>query len=542
MEKNAKYQKLFFANLSKKIHEWTARNRVQEQEIYKLLHSITGTAASIGLDRMSDAANHLSKLVQEKSLVLWNQEEWTEFLQSILLYIDLDTDWPVNKELTSKTLDQQRATILILENDLGFLQFLRENLEELGYNVLMATTQDRALQLFFDQKPDYLIIDYHLNGLTGLDVMKHISSHATSILTPIMIISGDCSEALAEKVYLTHALDFVTKPINFKVLHAMIRNRLFHIQTLKKQITTDQLTNTFNRTYLYDWLNHKKREFYRSKESFSLVMLDLDNFKHVNDTYGHLIGDQVLIKLAQELKRNIRAEDSVVRYGGEEFIVLMPGISGRDAVKRMNEVLQSFKNIQHHAKGEHFRISFTCGVTEFNAEEKVEDLILQADLALYKGKRAGKGQVNQYNPELDSYLETGTEDQVHISIVDDDSIIREMLADRLEELTFAGKPVIVSTYKTGEIFLQANIPSNGKHVVLLDGVMPGMDGTEVLRDIRSRDQDTIVVMLTGRQKDADIIKALEIGADDYITKPFSLDELVARLKRIVNRHKGGVRR
>ncbi|MCA0971620.1 diguanylate cyclase [Halobacillus litoralis] len=542
MQSFEKYQRLFLRNISNRLADWHLKTSVQEKDIYKLLHTIKGTGASIELHRLSSEAESALDQLNPESERWWSGEEWAELFQPILLHVEFDeeadTVIPEREEPSDPIADQ--PTILILEDDMEFLQHFRETMESYGYNILMATTEERALKLFYDERPNLIVIDYYLEGKNGLEVVREIEAQANSNLTPIMVISADRSSQLMRKVYETTALDFFPKPLDYELLNIVIKNRLLHVNSLKKQITTDKLTKAYNRSYLYELLDNKKQSFKRTKEPFCLAILDLDNFKQVNDTYGHIVGDKVLRKLADVLQEQTRPEDVVVRYGGEEFILVMPQIGQKAAKRRIEDVLQHFKRVAHTTEGQTFHLSFTAGVAEMEEGiKKMEDLIVQADTALYKGKHNGKGIVVNFKQGLELTPAPSLSKHVHISVVDDDETIRQMLEERLSKLNFYQSATKVSTYGEGEHFLEEPQSEAYKHVVLLDGMLPGKDGLDVLAEFREFDQDSIVIMLTARQKGEDIIRALDLGADDYMTKPFSMDELIARINRIVERHKGG---
>ncbi|MFC7064125.1 response regulator [Halobacillus seohaensis] len=535
-----KYQQRFFNNIIKKINGWRNFSAIKEQEIFTLLHSIKGTAASIELTELSDVADLMLKDLHSDSEKVWDQSVWSKWIQPLILFIEFENEDGL--EETTGRIEKSHTTLLILEDDVEFLNFFRENMEDKGYHILVASQEKRALRIFYDEQPDVILIDYYLNNLNGLEAMKLFSKQASSLLTPIMIISGESTNQLAKKVYATEANDFLTKPLNFQVLDAMIQNRLNHGRALKKQITTDKLTKVYNRTYLEELMEVKQREYTREAISFCFTIIDLDDFKYVNDTYGHVVGDQVLVSLTDLLKKLTRAEDAVIRYGGEEFIIFFSGIRSYQAKKRMDDILAHFRLIEHSSGNSTFQISFTAGIAQMSDQvSHVQDLINHADLALYKGKKKGKGNIQIYQPDDEDIFETNSSNHLQISIVDDDPIIRAMLQENLMSSTFGDLEVTITSYESGEKFL-AKPKTNGYHVVLLDGVLGDMDGLEVLHKIRKTDQKTAVIMVTGRQKDQDVINALNAGADDYVTKPFSSAEMVARIQRIIERQLGGKHR
>ena len=166
MQKYEKYQQLFLKNISKRLAEWHEQDTIEEKDIYQLLHTIKGTAASIGLEDLSNEAEAMMGSIRPEATDRWDEQAWSELFQPILLNIDFGSGDLIDRELPSSIGQQvqEQPTILILEDDLDFLHYFRENMESYGYNVLMATTEERALTLFYDEKPNLFIIDYYLQG------------------------------------------------------------------------------------------------------------------------------------------------------------------------------------------------------------------------------------------------------------------------------------------------------------------------------------------------------------------------------------------
>lgn len=160
----------------------------------------------------------------------------------------------------------------------------------------------------------------------------------------------------------------------------------------------DVLTSAYNRRYIQEGLKNGLLEASRYKHPYSIVLVDLDHFKSVNDTYGHIAGDNVLIETVKSLMKNVRAADIIGRWGGEEFILLMPETSISGAIKAAQKCLLDFTALQIDMGKEKKSFSFSCGVAEFDInkpidEKAISDLIHAADENLYKAKEQGRSRV-----------------------------------------------------------------------------------------------------------------------------------------------------
>jgi len=194
----------------------------------------------------------------------------------------------------------------------------------------------------------------------------------------------------------TGADAYLTKPFHRDELLALVetvltRHRLYIEQTMK-----DGLTALPNRAYLFKALDNELARARRYQRSLSVVMLDLDHFKSINDTYGHLFGDTVLVEISGTLRKELREHDILGRYGGEEFLIILPETTGKTAAVLMERCRKKVADIQYNEDSEssHFSVTISAGITEFTADDhSKEDLIRRADQALYKAKDNGRDQI-----------------------------------------------------------------------------------------------------------------------------------------------------
>ncbi len=196
-----------------------------------------------------------------------------------------------------------------------------------------------------------------------------------------------------DKKILSMLLDKIAIPLAISLEKELILRELeINNKKLYEKAITDPLTGLYNREYLKEYLTSKIKEAKRYKFPLSVAMIDIDFFKKINDTYGHLIGDCVLKELADLLKNNFRGSDIVARYGGEEIFVVMPFTQLEAACKKLDTIRQK---IEKHKFCENKKINITIsiGVAEFNGNDSLEELILKADRKVYYAKKHGRNKV-----------------------------------------------------------------------------------------------------------------------------------------------------
>jgi len=165
------------------------------------------------------------------------------------------------------------------------------------------------------------------------------------------------------------------------------------LNTIRDLAIHDDLTKAYNRRHMYDELKRQKAGADRSGTTFSIALIDLDHFKKVNDTYGHLKGDDVLKYLIHSITHEIREIDSISRYGGEEFIIIMDNTDTKGADECALRINKNIENLRFPGFPESFRMTISTGITTYKSPESIEQLIARSDKALYKAKAAGRNQV-----------------------------------------------------------------------------------------------------------------------------------------------------
>ncbi len=168
---------------------------------------------------------------------------------------------------------------------------------------------------------------------------------------------------------------------------------------LAEMMTKDSLTGLLQHARVKERLDHELQRSERTGEPLSVVMLDIDHFKKVNDNYGHLIGDQVISSVANLLKQQLRKTDIIGRYGGEEFLLILPDCNQQQAFALVEQLRQSFASLPFSFDYHNFHCTFSAGISQAKATDDTDQLIDQADKALYSSKHAGRNQTQFYQQQ-----------------------------------------------------------------------------------------------------------------------------------------------
>ncbi|WP_338449966.1 response regulator [Niallia oryzisoli] len=433
----------------------------------------------------------------------------------------------------------ERKLILLIDDDPEYIMYLKDTLGEIGWVVMAAADPDRALNSYYDLRPDCVMINAHMKAINGLDVLVKLKEGMRQQFIPTIMISRDPSKETRIESYRLGADDFILIPFDMDELIVRINRQLERKQAIDDVMLLDELTRVYNRKYLQPSFERLVSQYKRRNVTFSMALIDLDCFKQVNEAHGHAAGDYVLVSFAEMIKNTVRQSDIVIRYRSDKFLLLLPGARAEDTKQVLERIRrlfskQKFTDIQHHQA---FHCTFSAGVHEIQEDElDLQRNIEIVNQALYEAKQEGRNLVKVVPVNNIRYHQK----QIHVGIVDDDPIIRAILTDLISKSNFTEVIQLdIQTFKDGMEFIESNwySESTEPYLIILDGMMPRMDGIEVLQKLRGlsfQDRYTII-MLTSRKSEQDISRAIQLGADDYITKPFKPLELETRLGYLIKR-------
>ena len=444
------------------------------------------------------------------------------------------------------------SRILVVDDEAATVASIDAQLRRAGFlNVEGLTDSETVLQKARAWQPGLILLDLRIRPINGLEVLRQLRKDEVTSDVPVIIVSSVVNELTTVTALNLGATDFLYKPVRAGELVARARNALSEkvfrdlssekTRQLESDLLSDPLTGIANRRAFEYEITRRLSDWARHRTPVALAMIDIDEFKSINDRMGHQYGDEALFAVSNAIVSATRSMDLVARYGGDEFAVIMPTSGPHDAREACERMRQAVEDLRVGG-GREVACSVSIGVSTAVAGDNSENLIERADAALYAAKRNGRNRsyLNNGSENLPASAMTPTAirplevrrdarktpESTTIAIVDDEPSTILTAKKYLKDAGYSNFHEVTDATKAFDV-----IKSEQPDIVMLDIHMPVVGGLEILERLRA-DQTThnipVLIFTSDRKSDAKV-HALNLGATDFLNKPIDPSELLARV-------------
>ncbi|HEX9813912.1 MAG TPA: diguanylate cyclase [Myxococcota bacterium] len=295
-------------------------------------------------------------------------------------------------------------TVLVIDDDASIHRAVERRLEGVVDQVLKADSPTKGLQIAIQDKPDVILLDVNMPQIDGFKVCRHLQENPTTHDIPILFLTADDNPDNLAKALDAGASDYISKPFNAVELEARVRVALRTkrlIDLLQERARIDALTGLNNRAAMDDTLIAATSAFHRTGQPLALLMIDLDHFKEINDTYGHGVGDDVIRRVGMAIRAGCRPYDIACRFGGDEFGVILAQTDSSCAEQVSERILDRINQIKIRAGSDEIEIACSGGLasaSEMPSDFEPAELLKAADEALYLAKSEGRNRLAVATP------------------------------------------------------------------------------------------------------------------------------------------------
>lgn len=313
----------------------------------------------------------------------------------------IDIPWLVNH--ITQIFEQRRAPpqrVLIVDDDTDLAEHMRLVLLAANMEATVLLSPQNIIQEIAAFRPELVLMDLHMPDFSGPDLAGVIRQYDKYTNLPIVYLSAETDIEQQILAMERGADDFLTKPIPDLQLVASARARIMRARQMEEKISKDSLTGLLKHASIKEAVHIEVQRAQRIGKPVTLAMLDIDHFKAVNDKYGHSMGDAVIASVATLLRQRLRQSDILGRYGGEEFLVVLPECELKNAGLLLDDIRKRFSSLRYSHEEQDFTCTISIGLAcsaQYPDSEGAE-LLVAADEALYKAKRGGRNQVQEANP------------------------------------------------------------------------------------------------------------------------------------------------
>jgi diguanylate cyclase (GGDEF)-like protein len=294
----------------------------------------------------------------------------------------------------SKLESKTRASILLVDDDELAAAVYAAYLREAGMAVTYAEDARTAFKYLETEEFDLVLLDIQMPGVDGMEFSRIVRQSVEKLSLPIIFLSAERDPVRQLEARKFGGDDFIVKPVSPEWLLSLVEIRLERASELRSLMERDSLTGLLNHGRFKTRLEHELERCRRTGAEVTLALVDLDRFKSINDTHGHLIGDRVISSMANLLTGTLRKIDIIGRYGGEEFGIILLDTPLEQACIVMDRLRQTFSEIGHEVDDGEFSASFSAGLCSSKIALESDRIIALADKALYLAKEAGRNRID----------------------------------------------------------------------------------------------------------------------------------------------------
>ena len=502
-----------------------------KEEIKKFFSSICATSSILGYNNLLNTGEYYANYIDSIDEITEDSHDFfSNLLNGIgiirneieMLKVNLNSEkLSTSKGLTSISginKRQSKGNILILDDDRLTLNILKDAFKQEGYNVKTTTNPYDAIEQTLSGNINIALIDIIMPKLNGFEVFEILKKNKIDI--PIIFLTGKSLTDYKVDALSKGADDYITKPFEIKEVIARVERALMRSHQYKLNLNIDKLTGAHTK----DFFNEKIKQITKCTElsrDLSVAFIDIDDFKLINDTYGHLVGDYILRDFTEFLENHIDQKDLIFRFGGDEFIILFNGKTEIDAFECM-EVLREKLNdtiFRYDDLDCEISITISIGVTCINNRDNIEKILKRSDKCLYKSKELGKNRTI-----CCSNIEKARDYKRKIVMLKEESNITNFIKTKFKYIGY--EFYCAYSEKHLEELINQTIPN----LVILDLTMEYIDPINICKKIRNYNniKNTKIMVIVHETQKQEITECVQIGIDEYIIKPFSVLELERR--------------
>lgn len=291
--------------------------------------------------------------------------------------------------------------ILIVDDNKFNIKLLEQILQDENYEVHKLYSGTDVLEISKSINPDAILLDVMMPGIDGFEVCELLKEVPETKDIPVIMVTAKTDGEDLKKAFRLGAFDYIKKPLDELEVVARLSSALMYREHQKKLETLamkDGLTGLYNHRLILELFEKEYNKAQRNNESIAFIMLDIDYFKNVNDTYGHRMGDVVIRKVADILEENTRSSDIIGRYGGEEFCIILPDIACEEVVLVCERIRKAIEKSEFKINDDTINVTISIGICfKYPTQDSSsEDMLIQADKTLYRAKNGGRNRIETH--------------------------------------------------------------------------------------------------------------------------------------------------